>query len=157
MRKRDLVAVGICAFGVGVAAVGIGAGAFGAACAYRLIRRAQEKRIELEREEAAKAAAREAACDEKKAASSTPPATSEEIAAESDAVAEDDEMDVEEDEDDAEEETEEFCFFTESGNVWHSSAVCPYIRGKGDIKLSTVQNALQAGKVRGCARCYESE
>lgn len=49
----------------------------------------------------------------------------------------------------------ETVYWTESGDVWHKSTSCTHIKDNSEPFAGTVTEAVEAGKIRPCARCFE--
>ena len=46
-------------------------------------------------------------------------------------------------------------YWTESGDVWHKSTSCTHIKDNSELLAGTVTEAVETGKTRPCARCFE--
>ena len=47
--------------------------------------------------------------------------------------------------------------FTDGGTVWHEWLSCGHLSQKSEIKSGTVEEAIAAGKERGCSFCTEKQ
>ena len=47
----------------------------------------------------------------------------------------------------------DLCYYLPHSKIWHSNDSCAFILGKPNVVTSTVADAAQAGKLRGCTRC----
>lgn len=49
----------------------------------------------------------------------------------------------------------EIIYWTDSGAVWHKTASCTHIKDNAELFAGTVTAAVEAGKTRPCARCFD--
>ena len=46
-------------------------------------------------------------------------------------------------------------YWTDGGSVWHALATCGHISKKQEPKCGSVEDAIEAGKERGCSFCVK--
>ena len=53
------------------------------------------------------------------------------------------------------EDYDDLVYWTEGGVVWHALATCGHISKKQEPQCGSIEDAIEAGKERGCSFCTE--
>ena len=53
--------------------------------------------------------------------------------------------------------TDGIVYFTDGGTVWHEWSTCGHLSQKGEVKSGSIEDAIEAGKERGCSFCAKGE
>ena len=49
------------------------------------------------------------------------------------------------------------CYYTVGGSVWHYDSACASLAHSENVRSGTVEQAMQEGKTRACARCGDQQ